>query len=67
MFQTPQEALNYIKENKIQIVDLKFIDMPGIWQHLPCSTTKSTKPHSQTAYPSTVPAFGAGKPSTNQT
>ncbi|NJK65631.1 MAG: type I glutamate--ammonia ligase [Microcoleus sp. CSU_2_2] len=34
MFQTPQEALNYIKENKIQIVDLKFIDMPGIWQHL---------------------------------
>ncbi|MEG4520389.1 MULTISPECIES: type I glutamate--ammonia ligase [unclassified Microcoleus] len=34
MFQTPQEALNYIKENNIQIVDLKFIDMPGIWQHL---------------------------------
>ncbi|MBD1831076.1 type I glutamate--ammonia ligase [Microcoleus vaginatus GB1-A2] len=34
MFQTPQEALNYIQENKIQIVDLKFIDMPGIWQHL---------------------------------
>ncbi|MGB3267708.1 MAG: type I glutamate--ammonia ligase [Microcoleus sp.] len=34
MFQTPQEALNYIKEKKIQIVDLKFIDMPGIWQHL---------------------------------
>ena len=34
MFQTPQEALNYIKEHKIQIVDLKFIDMPGIWQHL---------------------------------
>ncbi len=34
MFQTAQEALNYIKENKIQIIDLKFIDMPGIWQHL---------------------------------
>lgn len=34
MFQTPQEALNYIQENKIQIIDLKFIDMPGIWQHL---------------------------------
>jgi len=34
MFQTPQEALNYIQENKILIVDLKFIDMPGIWQHL---------------------------------
>ena len=34
MFQTPQEALNYIQQNKILIVDLKFIDMPGIWQHL---------------------------------
>lgn len=34
MFQTPQEFLSYVKENKIQIIDLKFIDMPGIWQHL---------------------------------
>ncbi|MCU0543836.1 MAG: type I glutamate--ammonia ligase [Oscillatoriaceae cyanobacterium Prado104] len=34
MFQTAKEALTYIQENKIQIVDLKFIDMPGIWQHL---------------------------------
>ncbi len=34
MFQTPQELLNYVKENNIQIIDLKFIDMPGIWQHL---------------------------------
>ncbi|PSB06717.1 type I glutamate--ammonia ligase [filamentous cyanobacterium Phorm 46] len=30
---TPR-SLNYIQENKILIVDLKFIDMPGIWQHL---------------------------------
>lgn len=34
MFQSPQEFLNYVKENNIQIIDLKFIDMPGIWQHL---------------------------------
>ena len=34
MFQTPTEFLNYVKENKIQIIDLKFIDTPGIWQHL---------------------------------
>ncbi|MGB3204027.1 MAG: type I glutamate--ammonia ligase [Crinalium sp.] len=34
MFQTPQEFLNYVKENNIQIIDLKFIDTPGIWQHL---------------------------------
>ena len=34
MFKTPQEFLNYVKENNIQIIDLKFIDTPGIWQHL---------------------------------
>jgi glutamine synthetase len=34
MFQTPQEFLNYVKEKNIQIIDLKFIDTPGIWQHL---------------------------------
>lgn len=33
MFKTPQEVLNYIKEKDIKIIDLKFIDMPGIWQH----------------------------------
>jgi glutamine synthetase len=34
MFQTPQEFLTYVQENNIQIIDLKFIDTPGIWQHL---------------------------------
>jgi glutamine synthetase len=33
MFKTPQEVLKYIQDNNIQIIDLKFIDMPGIWQH----------------------------------
>lgn len=33
MFQTPQEVLNFIKEQDIKIIDLKFIDTPGIWQH----------------------------------
>lgn len=34
MAQTAQDVLNWIKEKNIQLVDLKFIDMPGIWQHL---------------------------------
>ncbi|MDJ1184421.1 type I glutamate--ammonia ligase [Roseofilum casamattae] len=34
MFQAPQEFLTYVQENNIQMIDLKFIDMPGIWQHL---------------------------------
>lgn len=31
---TPQEVLKRIQDNKIQMIDLKFIDMPGTWQHL---------------------------------
>jgi glutamine synthetase len=34
MFQTSQEFLSYVQEKNIQIIDLKFIDTPGIWQHL---------------------------------
>ncbi|MFB2919420.1 MULTISPECIES: type I glutamate--ammonia ligase [Aerosakkonema] len=33
MPQTPEEVLQLIKEQDIKIIDLKFIDMPGIWQH----------------------------------
>ncbi len=34
MTQTAQDILNLIQEQKIQMIDLKFIDMPGTWQHL---------------------------------
>ena len=30
---TPREVLEYAKKNKAQVVDLKFVDMPGTWQH----------------------------------
>lgn len=30
---TPQEVLDLIREKEIQIVDLKFVDLPGTWQH----------------------------------
>ncbi len=29
----PKEALAYAKENNAKMVDLKFIDFPGVWQH----------------------------------
>jgi glutamine synthetase len=28
-----EEVLRYIKENNIEIIDLKFNDLPGLWQH----------------------------------
>ena len=30
---TPQEVLKYAKENNAAIVDVKFLDFPGTWQH----------------------------------
>jgi glutamine synthetase len=29
----PEEILKFCKDNKIQFVDLKFNDLPGLWQH----------------------------------
>jgi len=34
MPETAQEVLKMIQDQNIQIIDLKFIDTPGIWQHL---------------------------------
>ena len=31
---TPEEVLKNIQDENIKMIDLKFIDMPGIWQHL---------------------------------
>jgi glutamine synthetase len=65
MPQTPQEVLNLIREKDIKIIDLKFIDMPGIWQH--CSFYKDLI--DEDAFTEGVAlmdrVFAVGKPSTN--
>ncbi|MBI4387975.1 MAG: type I glutamate--ammonia ligase [Candidatus Omnitrophica bacterium] len=30
---TPDEVKKYIQRNKIQVIDFKFNDLPGLWQH----------------------------------
>ena len=30
---TPKDAIKLAKENGAKIVDLRFIDLPGLWQH----------------------------------
>jgi glutamine synthetase len=30
---TPREVLEFAKKNKVQVVDLKFVDLLGTWQH----------------------------------
>ncbi|MGL5083004.1 MAG: type I glutamate--ammonia ligase [Microcoleaceae cyanobacterium] len=34
MPETAQEVLSMVQDQSIKMIDLKFIDMPGIWQHL---------------------------------
>ena len=33
MAQTPQDVFQMIKDHDVKILDLRFIDFPGIWQH----------------------------------
>jgi len=33
MPKTPDEVQKLATEKKIKIVDLKFVDLPGVWQH----------------------------------
>jgi glutamine synthetase len=37
--QTPDDVLQVIKENDVQIIDLRFTDLPGVWQHFSVPTT----------------------------
>jgi glutamine synthetase len=30
---TPKEVIDFAKKNKAVMVDLKFMDFPGLWQH----------------------------------
>ncbi len=37
---TPKEVLDYIKEKDIKVVDLRFLDFPGVWQHFTVPSTE---------------------------
>lgn len=37
---TPAEIIDYAKRNNIQIVDLKFTDLPGTMQHFSVPTNQ---------------------------
>jgi glutamine synthetase len=40
---TSKEVIELSKENKVEIVDLKFVDLPGLWQHFSISTSELTE------------------------
>ncbi|HEX9037553.1 MAG TPA: type I glutamate--ammonia ligase [Ktedonobacterales bacterium] len=33
MAKTPEEVMRFARENGVRMVDVKFVDMPGTWQH----------------------------------
>ena len=33
----PAEVMSFIKENRVQAVDMRFVDLPGLWQHFTVS------------------------------
>ncbi len=37
---TPKDVLKFAKENKVEAVDLKFLDLLGIWQHFAIPTSE---------------------------
>src|SRR5687767_13147283 len=38
--QTPKDVLKFAKDNKVEAVDLKFLDLMGIWQHFTTATSE---------------------------
>ncbi len=39
-FASPKEVIEYAKAQKLQIVDFKFVDLPGTWQHFSIPITE---------------------------
>ncbi len=47
---TPGEVFQYVKANNIQIIDLKFIDLPGLWQHFSVPLSELTEDSYRNGY-----------------
>ena len=40
---TSREVIEFSKKNKVEIIDFKFVDVPGLWQHFSISTSELTE------------------------
>ncbi|MBU0616222.1 MAG: glutamine synthetase, partial [Planctomycetes bacterium] len=45
MFSSSQEALKFIKDNSIDMVDLKVVGIPGQWLHITVPARQFTQKH----------------------
>ncbi|HEV8132848.1 MAG TPA: type I glutamate--ammonia ligase [Acidobacteriota bacterium] len=40
---TPQDVMSMIRNNKVQVIDLRFVDLIGLWQHFTATTNEFTE------------------------
>ncbi|MBI2352508.1 MAG: glutamine synthetase beta-grasp domain-containing protein, partial [Deltaproteobacteria bacterium] len=40
---TPKEVLEFAKKDKVEIVDFKFVDVPGLWHHFSIPVAELTE------------------------
>ncbi|MFQ5455786.1 MAG: type I glutamate--ammonia ligase [Nitrospirota bacterium] len=40
---TPKEIIEFAKKNNVQMIDIKFTDVPGLWQHFSMSAKELTE------------------------
>jgi len=59
-------VLKMIQDKNIELIDLKFVDPLGTWQHLTLYQDKLTKIASQTGFRLTGLVFEVGNPLTSQ-
>ena len=48
MFANQDELFSYIRDQKIESVDVRFTDLPGIQQHSACRSRRSVRRSSMT-------------------
>jgi glutamine synthetase len=62
-----KDALEMAKKNKAEIVDLKFIDLPGLWQHFSIPASQLNAGSLKTGWDLTARASAGFRASTNPT
>ena len=63
----PRGVIDWAYAQGLQIVDLKFIDLPGLWQHFSVPISELKEASSRTGWASTARPSGAGRRSTRAT
>ena len=64
---TPKDVLKFAKEKGARIVDLRFIDLPGLWQHFSIPVSELSEASSRTVSGSTARRSAVSRPSTSPT